>query len=68
MNPVHNPYAPGAGQRPPELVGREPEIEAFGILMERLQSDRQERCIMLSGLRGVGKTVLLEEYRSRASR
>ena len=66
MNPIQNPYAPGAGQRPPELAGREPEIEAVGILMERLQSERQERGIMLSGLRGVGKTVLLEEFRSRA--
>lgn len=66
MNPVQNPYAPGAGQRPPELAGRDSEIDAFSILVERLQSGQQERGIMLTGLRGVGKTVLLEEFRSRA--
>ena len=66
VNPVQNPYAPGAGQRPPELAGRDSEIDAFSILVERLQSGQQERGIMLTGLRGVGKTVLLEEFRSRA--
>lgn len=66
MNPVQNPYAPGAGQRPPELAGRDAEIDAFSVLVERLQSGQQERGIMLTGLRGVGKTVLLEEFRSRA--
>ena len=66
MDQIVNPYAPGAGQRPPDLAGRETEREAFGILLERLRASRPERGIMFTGLRGVGKTVLLEEFRSRA--
>lgn len=66
MDPVQNPYAPGAGQRPPELAGREPERSLFGVLLDRLEAGRAERGIILTGLRGVGKTVLLEELRSTA--
>ena len=66
MDPVLNPYAPGAGQRPPELAGRKPEQALFGVMLERLEAGRPERGIILTGLRGVGKTVLLGELRSKA--
>ncbi len=66
MDPVRNPYAPGAGQRPPELAGRDREIEQFDITLERVAKRRPERSLVLSGLRGVGKTVLLNALRSRA--
>lgn len=68
MDPVRNPYSPGAGQRPPELAGRESELTAFEVALDRLAAGRAERGIVLTGLRGVGKTVLLEEARSLADR
>jgi len=68
VDPVRNPYAPGAGQRPPELAGRDREIEQFDVTLERIASGRPERSLVLSGLRGVGKTVLLNSLRSRAGR
>src|SRR3954451_24061870 len=66
MDPVRNPYAPGAGQRPPELAGRDRELQQFAITLERVASGRPERSLVLSGLRGVGKTVLLNALRSLA--
>ena len=66
MDPVRNPYAPGAGQRPPELAGRDDELAAFDVLLERIGARRPERSLMLTGLRGVGKTVLLNQLRSAA--
>lgn len=66
MDPVRNPYAPGAGQRPPELAGRDRQIEAFEVVLERIARARPERSVMLTGLRGVGKTVLLNKLRSEA--
>jgi hypothetical protein len=68
MDPVRNPYAPGAGQRPPELAGRDGELAAFEVLLERVVRGRAERSMMLTGLRGVGKTVLLNALRSAAVR
>jgi AAA ATPase domain len=68
VDPVRNPYAPGAGQRPPELAGRDAELTAFEIVLERVGRGRPERSIMLTGLRGVGKTVLLNALRSAAVR
>lgn len=68
MDPVRNPFAPGAGQRPPELAGRDKEVEAFGVVLERVARGRPERSLVLTGLRGVGKTVLLGELRSMALR
>ena len=62
MDPVRNPYSPGAGTRPPALVGRESEIEAMDIALQRLLLGRDGRSQMLTGLRGVGKTVLLNEF------
>ncbi|WP_028475865.1 AAA family ATPase [Nocardia sp. CNY236] len=66
MDPVRNPYAPGAGQRPPELAGRNGQLAAFDIVLERIARGRPERSVMLTGLRGVGKTVLLNQLRSAA--
>ncbi|MFC7495701.1 MULTISPECIES: ATP-binding protein [unclassified Nocardioides] len=68
MDPIRNPYAPGAGQRPPELAGRDRELEQFEVTLERVGAGRPERSMVLSGLRGVGKTVLLNALRGQAVR
>ncbi len=59
MNPLQNPFAPGAGAPPPELAGRDEVIEAARIALHRIRAGRPEKSQMLLGLRGVGKTVLL---------
>jgi hypothetical protein len=66
VDPIRNPYAPGAGQRPPELAGRGRHLQRFDVTLERVALGRPERSMVLSGLRGVGKTVLLNALRSRA--
>ncbi len=66
VDPVRNPYAPGAGQRPPELAGRDRELQQFEIVLERVARGRPERSMVLTGLRGVGKTVLLNTFKSMA--
>lgn len=68
MDPIRNPYAPGAGQRPPELAGRDEQLAAFDVVLERISRGRPERSMVLTGLRGVGKTVLLNALRSAAVR
>lgn len=68
MDPVRNPYAPGAGQRPPELAGRDEQLRAFEVVLARVARARPERSVVLTGLRGVGKTVLLNAMRSAAVR
>src|SRR6476646_5354010 len=68
MDPVRNPYAPGAGQRPPELAGRDEQLAAFDVVLQRVAKGRPERSLVLTGLRGVGKTVLLNALRSAAVR
>ena len=68
MDPIRNPYAPGAGQRPPELAGRDEQLTAFDVVLERVARGRPERSLVLTGLRGVGKTVLLNALRSAAVR
>src|SRR4051812_13299608 len=68
MDPIRNPYAPGAGQRPPELAGRDGELDAFDVVLQRVSRGRPERSLVLTGLRGVGKTVLLGALRSAAVR
>ncbi len=62
MDPARNPYNPGAGAPPPALVGREHAIEAFDIAVRRFGLGRSARSMLLTGLRGVGKTVLLREF------
>jgi len=59
MDPVLNPYSPGAGMQPPELVGREEILETVRISLERVRMRRSAKSVVLVGLRGVGKTVLL---------
>ncbi len=68
MDPIRNPYAPGAGQRPPELAGRDEQLAAFDVVLQRVVRSRPERSLVLTGLRGVGKTVLLNALRSAAVR
>ncbi|MBD2759643.1 ATP-binding protein [Yimella sp. cx-573] len=68
MDPIRNPYAPGAGQRPPELAGRDEQLDQFKVVLQRVSRGRPERSIVLTGLRGVGKTVLLNALRSEAVR
>ena len=68
VDPIRNPYAPGAGQRPPELAGRDEQLAAFDVVLERVAKGRPERSLVLTGLRGVGKTVLLNALRGAAVR
>lgn len=60
-----NPYTPNAGAKPPVLVGREAELETFDVLLARLAEGRTAQSLVVVGLRGVGKTVLLGECRQR---
>lgn len=66
MDPVKNPYAPGAGSPPPELAGREELRERVRIALERVRHGRAAKSVLLVGLRGVGKTVLLDRMRTNA--
>ena len=68
MDPVRNPYNPGAGSRPPALVGREQQLEEFDIAIQRLSLGKSAKSMLLTGLRGVGKTVLLNEFQLLANR
>ncbi len=67
MNKRDNPYTPGAGRKPRTLAGRDPDLEQFQDLVERLNSGSYERSLIYTGLRGVGKTVLLMELDVLAS-
>lgn len=66
MDDFANPYTPGAGTRPRELAGRGPELKAFDLLLRRLEGGKTEKSLVLKGLRGVGKTVLMSEFEDRA--
>lgn len=66
MDPIKNPFSPGAGSPPPELAGRAPILEQVRILLGRVFLGKPEKSLMLTGLRGVGKTVLLNEVRRMA--
>lgn len=63
MDPRKNPYAPGAGTRPPELAGRDDVVEKAAIALDRIRAGRAARSVIFYGLRGVGKTVLLNRIR-----
>ncbi len=67
MDPVRNPYSPGAGNPPPALVGRDGELARFDVSVQRMTIGRSAKSQLLTGLRGVGKTVLLREF-SRTAR
>ncbi|MGO9853989.1 MAG: ATP-binding protein [Acidimicrobiales bacterium] len=67
MNKRDNPYTPGAGRKPRTLAGRDQDLESFVSLVERLDAGTYERSLIYTGLRGVGKTVLLMEFDVLAS-
>ncbi len=68
MDPLLNPYVPGAGRRPSALVGREEQQQRWHVALSRLQSGRSAQHLCLYGLRGVGKTVLLSDLAAAAAR
>jgi hypothetical protein len=68
MDPIDNPFSPSAGSQPPELVGRGDILEQARILLGRVKQKRCEKSMLLTGLRGVGKTVLLNEIERLAKR
>ncbi len=61
MDKINNPFSPGAGSPPPELAGREDILEQAEVLLARVRRKRPEKSMLLTGLRGVGKTVLFNE-------
>lgn len=66
MDPIRNPFSPGAGTPPPELAGRDEVRQSLHIALERAKIGRPSKSAMLVGLRGVGKTVLLDRVREDA--
>lgn len=66
MDPIHNPYTPNAGSRPQALAGRDQELDQFRVLVGRLKRGATEQSMIIRGLRGVGKTVLLNAFEDRA--
>ena len=66
MDPVRNPFAPGAGTPPPALAGRDDLLETVRIALDRVRIARPTKSILMVGLRGVGKTVLLDRMRDNA--
>jgi hypothetical protein len=66
VRPHENPYTPNAGARPPVLVGRDDQLQGFDVLLERLRRGHTEQSMIITGLRGVGKTVLLNTFEARA--
>ncbi|AWI59025.1 AAA family ATPase [Sinorhizobium fredii] len=67
MDPVRNPYAPGAGTPPPELAGRADVINAATVCLQRIAQGKPTQSLIMVGLRGVGKTVLLNKIKTIAS-
>jgi hypothetical protein len=68
MNPITNPYTPGAGTPPRELAGRDELREKVRICIERLRIGNSAKSVIMVGLRGVGKTVLLDRMRADAEK
>jgi hypothetical protein len=66
MDPVGNPFAPGAGTPPPELAGRDELRESVRVALERVRRGLPSKSVLMVGLRGVGKTVLLDRMRDDA--
>ena len=66
MDPISNPFSPGAGSPPPELAGRDALLEQARILFGRVSRKKPEKSLLMMGLRGVGKTVLLNEMKRMA--
>ena len=68
MDNINNPYTPNAGATPEAFIGRDGQTEAFSVLLERLKRGRTEQSMIITGLRGVGKTVLLNKFAELAER
>ena len=66
MDPLHNPFSPGAGTPPPELAGRDDILKQALMALARIKKGRAEKSVLLIGLRGVGKTVLLHKISEMA--
>lgn len=66
MDKITNPFSPGAGSPPPELAGRENILEEARVLLGRIKAKKAEKSLLLTGLRGVGKTVLLNSIEKLA--
>jgi hypothetical protein len=63
---ITNPYTPNAGAEPQAVVGRDDQLDSFDLLLARIERGRTEQSMIITGLRGVGKTVLLGQFRSKA--
>ncbi|MHB1474058.1 MAG: ATP-binding protein [Dermatophilaceae bacterium] len=68
MDAVTNPYTPNAGAEPQRVVGRDDQLHSFDLLLQRLARGKTEQSMIITGLRGVGKTVLLGQFRTKALR
>lgn len=66
VDPIRNPYTPNAGAQPPAVVGRNAQLSNFDLLLRRIRAGRTEQSMIITGLRGVGKTVLLGRFRLKA--
>lgn len=66
MQALTNPYTPNAGAEPQAVVGRDDQLESFDLLLARIERGRTEQSMIITGLRGVGKTVLLGQFRAKA--
>lgn len=66
MDKIKNPFSPGAGSPPPEMAGRDTILEHARVLLGRVRAKRPEKSLLLTGLRGVGKTVLLNDIERMA--
>lgn len=66
MKALTNPYTPNAGAEPQAIVGRDDQLESFDLLLARIERGRTEQSMIITGLRGVGKTVLLGQFRAKA--
>ena len=66
VDPVRNPYTPNAGATPQAVVGRDDQLQSFDLLLRRMKLGRTEQSMIITGLRGVGKTVLLDQMRDDA--
>lgn len=66
MDPLRNPYTPNAGAQPQVMLGRDDQLQSFELLLGRLERGRTEQSMIVTGLRGVGKTALLGQFRKKA--
>lgn len=66
MDPIRNPYTPNAGAQPPAVLGRDAQLNTFDLLLRRISAGRTEQSMIITGLRGVGKTALLGQFRVKA--